>query len=85
MAQGNQINKIFEVNSDNFKNFLDVVQTVIDFYWLFEKSINFIIEVWQSKLTHVQNLYDTLDIQHKTKFNTWIWLDETIKEVIVTF
>jgi len=32
VAQGNQINKIFEVNSDNFKNFLDVVQTVIDFY-----------------------------------------------------
>lgn len=27
--------KLFEINSDNYKSFLEVVQTVIDFYKLF--------------------------------------------------
>ena len=58
----------FEMTSDNFKAFLDVVNTVIDFYRLFEKSTQSIIEVWHTKLTHVSNLKDTLDLQHKQKF-----------------
>lgn len=56
---------VFEMNNDNFKSFLDVVNTVIDFYRLFEKSTPSIIEVWESKLTHVSNLKETLDLQHK--------------------
>ncbi len=76
---------IFEMNGDNFKNFLDVVNTVIDFYRLFEKSTPSIIEVWHTKLTHVSNLKETLDLQHKQKFYQKIWKDEQIFAVLKSF
>ena len=76
---------MFDVNNDNFKNFHEVVQTVIDFYKLFEKSIKLIIDVWQSKLLHVENLEGSLDLQHKIKFYSKIWKDEQICEVLKTF
>lgn len=76
---------IFEMNNDNFKNFLDVVNTVIDFYRLFEKSTPAIIEVWSTKLTHVNNLKETLDLQHKQKFYQKIWKDEQIFNVLKSF
>lgn len=68
--------KLFDMNQDNYKHFLEVVQTVIDFYKLFQKSTPAIIDVWESKLTHVHNLQETLELQHKYKFYQKIWKDE---------
>jgi len=73
------------MNTDNFKSFLDVVNTVIDFYRLFEKSTPAIIDVWHTKLTHVTNLKETLDLQHKQKFYQKIWKDEQIFNVLKSF
>ena len=77
--------KLFDINSDNYKSFLEVVQTVIDFYKLFQKSTPAIIEVWSSKLTHVHNLKETLELQHKYKFFQKIWKDEQIFAVLKAF
>ena len=59
-----QDRRLFDVNNDNFKNFQEVICTVIDFYNLFKKSTASIIKVWESKLTHIDNLYYTLEMQH---------------------
>jgi len=49
------------VNNDNFKQFSDVVSTVVDFYKLFERSNKSIIDVWHEKLSHIDNLDVILD------------------------
>ena len=73
------------MNTDNFKQFLEVVSTVIDFYRLFEKSTDNIIEVWAEKLEHIRDLPEILDLQHKQKFYQKIWKDEQIFAVLNSF
>lgn len=73
------------MNNDNFRQFSEVISTVVDFYRLFEKSNQSIIDVWQEKLSHIENLELTLDYQHKINFYHRIWKDEQIYEVLKTF
>jgi len=73
------------MTSANFKDYLDLVTTVIDFYKLFQKASPKIIEIWESKLPASTNLEKHLDVQHKSKFYDKIWRDEKIKSVIKAF
>lgn len=81
----NHQGKLHVMDANNFKDYLDIVTTVIDFYKLFQKAAPNIIEIWESKLRHVQHLEKNLDIQHKSKFYEKIWKDDKIKAVIKAF
>ena len=60
---------------------VDIVQTAIDFYKLFDKSIDNIIQIWGCKLTHVKELDETLRTQHKYQFYRNIIKDSDIQLV----
>ena len=80
-----QERRIFDMNNENYPKFKEVISTVIDFYKLFERSTPSIIEVWGSKLTHVPQLSQTLDLQHKSKFFQKIWKDGRIYQALKVF
>lgn len=76
---------VYDMNAENYPKFKEVISTVIDFYKLFERSTPSIIEVWGCKLTHVPQLNQTLDLQHKSKFFRKIWKDELIYQALKVF